>query len=185
LPNQSITPVLPGANETSSSSPRLTHMRYKKGTAFRFGSSQVRITHWAENISFRRPWRHSTVFVLDMQHMHRSFCLQYPPTKQLSALGTLEWAHNNFQIEEIKVLQQRSSMVSWNAKDAILEKVRGSFCFGVLRQQSFDLSSCFWSQEPWMVGMVVRITCRAYSWLHLRWVESRRTNKANWSNCNG
>jgi hypothetical protein len=32
-------------------------------------------------------------------------------------------AHNNFQIEEIKVLQQRSSMVSWNAKDAILEKV--------------------------------------------------------------
>ena len=41
LPNQSITPVLPGANETSSSSPRLTHMRSKKGTAFPLSF------HWA------------------------------------------------------------------------------------------------------------------------------------------
>ena len=64
-----------------------------------------------------------------------------------------EWLTITSESKKSKFFNKGARMVSWNAKDAILEKVRGlTTCFGVLRQQSFDLSSCFWSQEPWMVG---------------------------------
>ena len=151
----------------------------------------ARVDEW--NSDYPLGWEHYFSAAMTSQNClcyKGNICIGLSASNILQQSSCQRWEHwsgltTTSKSKKSKFFSKGAAWFHGMPRMPFSKRFEGSFCFGVLRQQSFDLSSCFWSQEPWMVGMVVRITCRAYSWLHLRWVESRRTNKANWSNCNG